>query len=64
MLRAQFCREQADQAQADAEAASLDNVRQQCLRSMQVWQRLADQAERVHAERLVREEATRCSKAD
>lgn len=59
--RAAFCREQADQAQAAAAVATLDNVRDRCLRSMAVWQDLADRAERVDAERRVREAATAAS---
>lgn len=57
MSTAQFYAERADEARRDADAADLDNVRESCLRSADVWQRLADRAARVDAERLVREEA-------
>lgn len=64
MLRAQFCRDQAELANAEADAANLENVREQALRSRAVWLRLAEQAERVYHERIVREDATRNAARD
>lgn len=52
-----FFRARADQAHADAEAATLDHVRARCRRSQAAWQALADKAER--AERMRDEEAKR-----
>ena len=50
----------AEQARAEAEAATLDHVRERCRRSEAAWQALADKAER--SERMREEEALR--KAD
>ena len=47
----------ADQARAEAEAATLDHVRERCRRSEAAWTVLAAQAER--SERLRAEEAER-----
>lgn len=58
MTTAQFYAERADEARRDADAATLDNVRESRLRSADVWQSLADRAARVDAERLVREAET------
>lgn len=41
-----FLRAQAEQARADGEAATLDNVRERCRRSEVAWTQLADRAER------------------
>jgi len=57
MSTAQFYAERAEDARREADAANLDNVRESCLRSADVWQRLADRAARVDAERQVREDA-------
>jgi hypothetical protein len=48
-------------ARADAEAATLDLVRERCRRSEAAWQALADKAKR--SERLRAEEALRKSEA-
>lgn len=52
-----FYRARADQAHADAEAATLDCVRDRCRRSQAAWQALADKAER--AEQMREEETKR-----
>ena len=43
----QFYRDRAAQARADADAASLDNVRDRCLRAEDAWNRMAERAERT-----------------
>ncbi|MGK2908811.1 MAG: hypothetical protein ACSLE1_20890 [Sphingobium sp.] len=58
MTHSDFCRQQAAKAQSDADATKLDNVRDRCLRSMSAWTEMADRAERVAAEREVREAAS------
>lgn len=52
-----FFRARAAQADADAEAATLDHVRERCRRSQAAWQALADKAER--SERMREEEVKR-----
>ena len=42
----QFLLDRAAQAEADAEAATLDHVRERCRRSEAAWTALADRAER------------------
>ena len=42
----EFFRARADQAHADAEAATLDHVRERCRRSEAAWSALADKAQR------------------
>ena len=37
----------AEEARAEAEAATLDNVRERCLRSEAAWRHMADRAERT-----------------
>jgi hypothetical protein len=58
----EFYRARVAQARADAEAATLDHVRERCLRSEAAWQALADRAnrgeemrERIALEKAVRE---------
>ena len=41
----------ADQARADAEAATLENVRERCLRSETAWREMAARVERTDAMR-------------
>ena len=53
----QFFRARAAQAHADAEAATLDHVRERCHRSEAAWTALADKAER--SEQMREEEARR-----
>ncbi|MCJ8156691.1 hypothetical protein [Sphingomonas sp. LaA6.9] len=55
---AQYCHEQARIARIDADAATLANVRDRCLRSAEVWEDLAARSDRVTAERRVRDAAT------
>ena len=42
----QFFLARAEQARAEAEAATLDHVRERCQRSQAAWNALADRAER------------------
>lgn len=42
----EFFLARAEQARADAEAATLEHVRERCRRSEAAWQELADRAER------------------
>jgi hypothetical protein len=53
----EFFRARAAQAHAEGEAATLDHVRERCLRSKAAWQALADKAER--SERMREAEAQR-----
>ena len=53
----QFFLARAEQAHAEAEAATLEHVRERCRRSEAAWQALADKAER--SERLREEESRR-----
>ena len=57
----EFYLARADQARAEAEAATLDHVRERCRRSEAAWQALADRAER--SERMREEEALRKAEA-
>jgi len=59
---AKFYSDRADEARSQANAATLDNVRERCLRSATVWEELASRAARVDAERRVREAATASTK--
>ena len=49
-----FYREQAIKATADAAAASLDNVRERCLRAAAAWEQMAERIERTDAMRAAR----------
>ena len=42
----EFYRTRASEAQADADSATLDNVRDRCLRSAAAWESMAARAER------------------
>ena len=53
----QFFLARAEQARAEAEAATLEHVRERCQRSEAAWMALADKARR--SERLREEEAER-----
>jgi hypothetical protein len=53
----EFFRARAAQAHAEGKAATLDHVRERCLRSQAAWQALADKAER--SERMRAAEAER-----
>ena len=59
-----FYRARADQSRAEAEAATLDHVKERCLRSEAAWQTLANRAARAEemrdklaAEKMARETA-------
>ena len=58
----EFFRSRAAQAHADAEAATLDNVRERCRRSEEAWMNLADKAER--SERMKEAEIERRAAAE
>jgi hypothetical protein len=58
----EFFRARAAQAHADAEAATLDNVRERCRRSEEAWMTLADKAER--SERMKESEIERRAAAE
>lgn len=47
-------RQQAEQARADADAATLDNVRDRCLRAEAAWLAMAERQERVDTARAER----------
>jgi len=47
--------EQAERWRAEAEAATLDNVRDRCLRAEAAWRAMADRQERVDTARAERE---------
>jgi hypothetical protein len=55
----QFFLARAEQARSEADAATLDHVRERCRRSEAAWQALADRAER--SEQLREAEAVRKS---
>jgi hypothetical protein len=57
----EFFRARADQARAEADEATLDHVRERCLRSEAAWQALADKAQRT--ERMREAEAIRKAEA-
>ena len=57
----EFFRARAAQACADAEAATLDHVRERCRRSEAAWTALADRAE--YSERMRHAEAKRKAEA-
>ena len=57
----QFFLARAEQARSEAEAATLDHVRERCRRSEAAWQALADRAER--SERMRELEALRKAEA-
>ena len=51
----QFYLARVDQARAEANEATLDHVRERCLRSEAAWQLLADRAARAEATRAEEE---------
>ena len=57
----EFFRARVSQARDEAEAATLDHVRERCRRSEAAWQALADKAER--SERMRAAEASRKAEA-
>jgi hypothetical protein len=54
----------ADRAQADADAATLDNVRERNQRAAQAWAQMAERQERTDRGRAVRENAAAAARAD
>lgn len=52
-----FYRDRARQAEADANAATLDNVRSRWLRAAKAWDEMATRAEKTAERRSVNEEA-------
>jgi len=52
-----FFRDRARQAEADANAATLDNVRSRWLRAAKAWDEMATRAEKTAERRSVNEEA-------
>jgi hypothetical protein len=54
MSTLEFYRGQMAQAQADADAATLDNVRDRCLRAKAAWENMAARLERTDQMRLDR----------
>ncbi len=50
-----FCISRAEQARSDAEAATLDNVRDRCRRSEAAWTELAERAQRTERLRAASE---------
>lgn len=61
---AQFYRDRASTEQANADAASLDNVRDRCDRAAKAWTAMADRAERTQSQRAAREAATDAARID
>jgi hypothetical protein len=59
----EFYAQRVREAEAEASAATLDNVRDRALRSAATWTQLADQARRVAAERI-KAEAARADRAE
>ena len=60
-VQSDFYRARALEARADADKASLDNVRDRCLRAAAAWENMADRAARTGKmrERLEAEKAER-----
>jgi len=58
----EFYRARAQDARADAEAATLQNVRQRCLRAAAAWEDMADRAARTDRMRA-RQEADKAAAA-
>ncbi len=56
----EFYRAQADEMRAQASGASLDNVRDRCLRSAAAWDEMANRAER-HRDSLAKTEAAKAA---
>ncbi|QNA86695.1 hypothetical protein G4G27_00435 [Sphingomonas sp. So64.6b] len=52
-----FYRDRARQAEADADSATLDNVRSRWLRAAKAWDEMATRAEKTAERRSVNEEA-------
>ncbi|CAN5152975.1 hypothetical protein BH09PSE3_BH09PSE3_17760 [soil metagenome] len=54
----QFYRDQAVRSHAEADAATLGNVRERCTRAALAWEEMADRISRTDAMRAEREAAT------
>ena len=54
---AMFYRDRARQAEADADSATLDNVRDRWSRAAKAWDKMATRAEKTAERRSVNEEA-------
>ncbi|MDB5701983.1 MAG: hypothetical protein JWL66_2182 [Sphingomonadales bacterium] len=54
----QFYRDQAVRSHAEANAATLDNVRERCTRAATAWEDMADRISRTEALKAEREAAT------
>ena len=52
----EFYRARAEQCRVEADAATLDNVRDRCLRAEEAWIRMAERVERTEAMRRDKEE--------
>ena len=57
MRESELFETRAAQCQADADAATLDNVRERSLRAGRAWADMADRSRRTEAARAVREAA-------
>ena len=60
----QFYLDRAEEARRDADAATLDNVRDRCLRSEAAWTEMAARAGRTQTMRAKVEAAKAAAKAD
>ena len=54
-----FYNQRAEESAADAEEATLENVRERALRSEKTWRGLADQAKKIEEDRAKAEEERR-----
>lgn len=59
-----FYRDRARQAEADAAAATLDNVRSRWLRAAKAWDEMASRAEKTAERRSANEEAKHLAEMD
>jgi hypothetical protein len=57
MSEVNFYRSRAAQCRAEADAATLDNVRERCLRAEAAWVAMAERGERTDAMRAERDAA-------
>ena len=55
MNESNLYRSRAEQCRAEADAATLENVRERCLRAESAWIAMAERGERTDAMRLSRE---------
>jgi hypothetical protein len=53
----EFYRARAEQCRVEADAATLDNVRERCLRAEDAWNRMAERVARTEAMRREKEES-------